>query len=107
MKLTKSSTSEIFFIIDPNEESFREQDFIIIEDIRDSKSLFFLGRIETLVQSQSGEVKGNAEIIGEINFNNFTLTPCNFPISHDAIINLPEEGIVSKILSSILAPYIV
>jgi len=100
MKLTKSSTSEIFFIIDPNEESFREQDFIIIEDIRDSKSLFFLGRIETLVQSQSGEVKGNAEIIGEINFNNFTLTPCNFPISHDAIINLPEEGIVSKILSS-------
>ncbi|WP_455140147.1 ATP-binding protein [Candidatus Hodarchaeum mangrovi] len=100
MKLTKSSTSEIFFIIDPNKENFREQDFIIIEDIRDSKSLFFLGRIETLVQSQSGEIKGNAEIIGEINFNNFTLTPCNFPISHDAIINLPEEGIVSKILSS-------
>ncbi len=99
MEIIKSSTSEIFFLVSLVEASIHEQDFIIINDLNKKPPEQYLAQIEELIQNKEGEIKGKALILGNIDQENYSLSPCRFPISTNAKILHPPPGLVSKILS--------
>ena len=99
MEIIKSSTSEISFRIDTIMTSIREQDFIIITDSKDSPHQQYLAQVTHLIQTKGEKIKGTALILGKIDSEDFSLSPCRFPISSQAKIQHPPNGLVSKILS--------
>ncbi|UCG89964.1 MAG: ATP-binding protein [Candidatus Heimdallarchaeota archaeon] len=99
MELIKSSTSEISFYIDTTKVSIYEQDFILITDSKKTPQQQYLAQITHLIQTKGEEIKGTAIILGEIDSENFSLSPCKFPISSQAQIQHPPKGLVSKIIS--------
>ncbi|MHA1330460.1 MAG: ATP-binding protein, partial [Candidatus Hodarchaeales archaeon] len=56
-------------------------------------------RINKLVQSQDGTIKGVAMVLGLIDKKNLILNPCRFPISFNSTLLKPEKGLISKLLS--------
>ncbi|MHA2246510.1 MAG: ATP-binding protein [Candidatus Hodarchaeales archaeon] len=99
MEVIKSSTSEISFNIDTITASIHEQDFIMITDSKKSPQKQYLAQISHLIQTKGEEIRGTASILGEINSEDFSLSPCRFPISSQAQIQHPPKGLVSKIIS--------
>jgi len=99
MEIIKSSTSEISFLVDMQEASIHEQDFILITDTRNTLQEQYLAQVGSLIQTKEGEIKGTAIILGKINPDNYSLAQCKFPISPKAKISRPPKGLVSKIIS--------
>lgn len=99
MEVIKSSTSEISFRIVATESSINEQDFILITDLKKIPQKQYLAQVSTLIQTKGEEIKGTAFILGEIDLKDFALSPCRFPVSPEAQISHPPEGLVSKIIS--------
>lgn len=104
MKIVRSSTSEISFLVESTEISIQEQDFIIITepDTSEVRAQQYLAQIEKLIQNKEGKITGSAVILGKINPEDHTLSPCRFPISVSESTRLepPPVGLISKILSS-------
>ncbi|MFX1516483.1 MAG: ATP-binding protein [Promethearchaeota archaeon] len=99
MEVIKSSTGEISFYIDETKASIHEQDFVLITDSEKTPEKQYLAQVIKLVQAKGEEIRGTATILGEINLDNYSLTPCRFPISSHAKIDHPPRGLVSKIIS--------
>ena len=99
MEVIKSSTSEISFHIDTIQASIHEQDFILITDSKKTPQKRYLAQVSHLIQAKGEEIRGTATILGEIDSEDFSLSPCRFPISSQAQIQHPPKGLVSKILS--------
>ncbi|UCE12671.1 MAG: ATP-binding protein [Candidatus Heimdallarchaeota archaeon] len=99
MEVIKSSTSEISFRIVAAETSINEQDFILINDLKKTPQKQYLAQVSNLIQTKGEEIKGTAIILGEIDLKDFALSPCRFPVSPEAQIRHPPEGLVSKIIS--------
>ncbi len=99
MEIIKSSTSEISFLIDPIKAAIHEQDFILIIDSEETPQKQYLAQISHLIQTKGEEIRGTAIILGEIDPEDFSLSPCRFPISPQAQIQHPPKGLVSKIIS--------
>ncbi|MFX1285180.1 MAG: ATP-binding protein [Promethearchaeota archaeon] len=99
MEVLKSSTSEISFNIDTTKTSIYEQDFILITESKKTPQKQYLAQVTNLIQTKGEEIKGTATILGEINSEDFSLSPCKFPISSQAQIQHPPKGLVSKIIS--------
>ncbi len=99
MKIIKSSTSDISFFLEKTTITIHEQDFILVIDSNKKPLEQYLAQIERLIQTGEGEIKGTASIIGKIDLENYSLLPCRFPVSLEAQIVQPPDGLVSKILS--------
>ncbi len=99
MEVIRSSTSEIIFLVDSSNALINEQDFILISDSTKSPLKEYLGQISNIIQQKTGEIKGNALVLGEINLDNHTLSKCRFPIALKSQISKPPKGLVSKIIS--------
>ncbi len=99
MEVLKSSTTEISFYIDTRKVSIYEQDFILITDSKRTPEKQYLAQVVHLTQTKGEEIKGTAIILGEVNSEDFSLSPCKFPISSQAQIRHPPKGLVSKIIS--------
>ena len=99
MEVIKSSTGEISFYIDETKASIHEQDFVLITDSEKTPEKQYLAQVARLVQAKGEEIKGTANILGEINLDDYSLIPCRFPISSHAQIDHPPRGLVSKIIS--------
>ncbi|MFW9856617.1 MAG: ATP-binding protein [Candidatus Thorarchaeota archaeon] len=102
MKIVRSSTSEISFLVESIDIPMQEQDFIIItEPERDGEApQKYLAQIEKLIQNKEGSITGSAAILGIINATDHSLSACRFPISTDSRLDPPPVGLISKILSS-------
>ena len=98
-QVIKSSTGEISFYIDESKASIHEQDFVLITDSEKTPEKQYLAQVARLVQAKGEEIRGTATILGEINLDDYSLTPCRFPISSHAQIDHPPRGLVSKIIS--------
>ncbi|MFX0171022.1 MAG: ATP-binding protein [Candidatus Hodarchaeota archaeon] len=99
MKIIKSSTSEISFLVNLLEASVQEQDFILITDTRNTIQEQYLAQVDKIIQSKEGEIRGTAIILGKIDPDNHSLSQCKFPISPMGQIEHPPKGLVSKIIS--------
>jgi len=99
MEVIRSSTSEITFLLDSSNAFINEQDFILISDSTKSPPKEYLAQISNLIQQKTGEIKGIALVLGEINLDNHTLSKCKFPIALKSQISKPPKGLVSKIIS--------
>ncbi|MFX0122863.1 MAG: ATP-binding protein [Candidatus Hodarchaeota archaeon] len=99
MEVIKSSTGEISFYIDENKANIHEQDFILITDREKTPDKQYLAQVVQLVQAKGEEIRATATILGEISSEDFSLSPCRFPISSQAQIDHPPKGLVSKIIS--------
>ncbi|UCG03525.1 MAG: ATP-binding protein [Candidatus Heimdallarchaeota archaeon] len=99
MEVIKSSTGEISFYIDESKATIHEQDFVLITDSEKTPEKQYLAQVAHLIQTRGEEIRGTATILGEINSEDFSLSPCRFPISSQAQIEHPPKGLVSKIIS--------
>ena len=99
MEVIKSSTGEISFYIDETKAAIHEQDFVLITDPEKTHDKQYLAQVASLTQTKGKEIRGTATILGEINSEDFSLSPCRFPISSEAQIDHPPKGLVSKIIS--------
>ena len=78
---------------------FHEQDFVLITDSKGETDRYLLGVITILTHEKNNAIKGTVSILGEFKKEKYKLFPSRVPISMDADINRPPEGIVSKVLS--------
>jgi hypothetical protein len=99
MEVIKSSTGEISFYIDETKATIYEQDFVLITDSEKTPEKQYLAQVAKLIQTKGEDIRGTATILGEINLEDFSLSPCRFPISSQAQIKHPPKGLVSKIIS--------
>lgn len=99
MEVIKSSTGEISFYIDETKATIHEQDFVLITDSEKTPEKQYLAQIARLIQTKGEEIRGTATILGEINSEDFSLSPCRYPISSQAQLDHPPKGLVSKIIS--------
>ncbi|MFX1505167.1 MAG: ATP-binding protein [Promethearchaeota archaeon] len=99
MEVIKSSTGEISFYIDETKATIYEQDFVLITDSEKTPERQYLAQVAKLTQAKGEDIRGIATILGEINLDDFSLSPCRFPISSQAQIQHPPKGLVSKIIS--------
>ncbi|NHJ00634.1 MAG: ATP-binding protein [Candidatus Heimdallarchaeota archaeon] len=99
MEILEASTSEISFQIQRGDAIFHEQDFILVTEGETDKEKQFIAQISKLVQTEPDKIRGNAIILGEIDFNSYNLQACRFPISIHAKLTHPPPGLISKVLS--------
>jgi DNA helicase HerA-like ATPase len=85
--------------VDPQGMIFHEQDFVLITDSKGETDRYLLGLITILTHEKNNAIKGTVSILGEFKKEKYKLFPSRVPISMDADINRPPEGIVSKVLS--------
>jgi DNA helicase HerA-like ATPase len=76
-----------------------EQDFIVISDSEKTPEKQYLAQISNIIQTKGEKIQGTASILGEIDLEDFSLSPCRFPISPRAQISTPPVGLVSQIIS--------
>ncbi len=99
LKITKTTTSHVYFRKKLDDLHIREQDYIIIIDEERKENKNILAKVTLLSQEKSNEQKGVARILGEFEENRFHLIPCRIPITLDSKIKMPPKGLISKIIS--------
>ncbi|MHA1443234.1 MAG: helicase HerA domain-containing protein, partial [Candidatus Hodarchaeales archaeon] len=99
IRITRTSTSHISFLVNLKGMIFHEQDYVLINDPNGEPDKYLLGIINSLTHEKNNEIKGNITIFGEYIEEEYHLFPSRVPVSMDAKITLPPEGTVSKVLS--------
>ena len=99
IRITRASTSHISFLVNPQGMIFHEQDFVLVTDSKGETNRYLLGVITILTHEKNNAIKGTVSILGEFKKEKYKLFPSRVPISMDADISRPPEGIVSKVLS--------
>ncbi|MHA1513325.1 MAG: helicase HerA domain-containing protein, partial [Candidatus Hodarchaeales archaeon] len=99
IRITRTSTSHISFLVNLKGMIFHEQDYVLINDPNGEPDKYLLGIINSLTHDKNNEIKGNITIFGEYIEEEYQLFPSRVPVSMDAKITLPPEGTVSKVLS--------
>ncbi|MHA2155696.1 MAG: ATP-binding protein [Candidatus Hodarchaeales archaeon] len=99
MKITKTTTSYINFLMDVNNHIIHERDYLILFDQNKHTNKHLLAQVNRLTQEKENEMKGTANILGEFEMDEFRLFPCRIPVSMDSEISIPPRGLISKIIS--------